>query len=76
MDRDAALELAEKVDEIYAAKGSKVVHFDMKKDKPGKEALLGVLLGPTGNLRAPAIVRGRKLMVGFNEDAYNQLLRG
>jgi arsenate reductase-like glutaredoxin family protein len=76
MDSKAALELAGKVDEIYAAKGSKIVHFDMKKDKPAKEALLGALLGPTGNLRAPAVVRGRKLIVGFNEDAYNQFLRG
>jgi arsenate reductase-like glutaredoxin family protein len=76
MSRDAALELAGKVDEIYAAKGSKIVHFDMKKDKPGKEDLLAVLLGPTGNLRAPTIVRGRKLIVGFNEEAYTQFLRG
>ena len=74
MDRDAALDLASKVDEIYAAKGSKIVHFNMKKDKPTKADLLSVLLGPTGNLRAPAIIRGRKLVVGFNEEAYGQLL--
>lgn len=75
MNRDAALQLTSKVDEIYAAKGSKIVHFDLKKDKPAKDELLAVLLGPTGNLRAPAVIRGRKLIVGFNEEAYKELLR-
>ena len=28
------------------------------------------MLGSTGNLRAPAIVVGKTLLVGFNEDAY------
>ena len=74
MDRKRALELAGKVDELYAAKGAKVVHFDMKKDKPTDDQLLAVMLGPTGNLRAPAIVSGRKLLIGFNEDTYSKLL--
>ena len=74
MDSDAALDLAGKVDEIYAAKGSKIVHFNMKKDKPTKADLLAVLLGPTGNLRAPAVIAGGKLVVGFNEEAYRKLL--
>ena len=68
-----ALELAGQVDEIYAAKGSKVVHIDLKKEQPGKDELAALLLGPTGNLRAPAIKQGRKLIVGFNADAYNKV---
>lgn len=74
MGRDAALELTNDVDEIFAAKGAKIVHFDMKKNKPTKDELLAALLGPTGNLRAPAIIRGKKLIVGFNEDTYSKLL--
>ena len=58
---------------MYAAKGTKIVHFDMQKDKPSNDELLSVLLGPTGNLRAPAVIKGDKLMVGFNETAYKQL---
>jgi arsenate reductase-like glutaredoxin family protein len=69
-----ALELASQVDEIYAAKGTSVVHIDMRKDKPDREKLASVLLGPTGNLRAPAIRQGGKLIVGFNEPTYKQLL--
>jgi len=74
MKSKEALALAAEVDEIYAAKGRRVVHIDMRKEKPGKEALLGVLLGPTGNLRAPALRVGRTLIVGFEEGTYRNLL--
>jgi arsenate reductase-like glutaredoxin family protein len=66
------LHLASEVDEIYAAKGSKVVHLDLKKDKPSQDEVVALLLGPTGNLRAPTIRQGRKLIVGFNEDTYRR----
>jgi arsenate reductase-like glutaredoxin family protein len=68
-----ALQLASEVDEIYAAKGKKVVHLNLKKEKPDKATLLGVLLGPTGNLRAPALKKGRTLIVGFDADTYQKL---
>jgi len=44
--------------------------FDMKKNPPGDAELLKAILGPTGNLRAPAIRKGKTLYVGFNEEAY------
>jgi arsenate reductase-like glutaredoxin family protein len=68
-----ALKLASEVDEIYAAKGKKVVHLNLKKEKPDKATLLGVLLGPTGNLRAPALKKGRTLIVGFDAETYQKL---
>jgi hypothetical protein len=36
--------------------------------------LLTHLLGPTGNLRAPTARIGKTLLVGFNADAYRQVL--
>jgi len=63
------------VDEIYASKGKQVVHLDLKKDKPDKAALLGLLLGPTGNLRAPTLRKGRALLVGFDAAAYARILK-
>jgi arsenate reductase-like glutaredoxin family protein len=42
----------------------------MKKDKPDEETLTGILLGPTGNLRAPTMIVGNTMLVGFNEEAY------
>jgi arsenate reductase-like glutaredoxin family protein len=70
-----ALALVQDVDEIYASKGKQVVHLDLKKDKPDKAALLGLLLGPTGNLRAPTLRQGRTLLVGFDETAYARVLK-
>ena len=71
---DAALGVLKDVDEIYAAKGKRVVHVDLRREKPAKADLLGVLLGPTGNLRAPTLRKGRTLIVGFDEATYKRLL--
>ena len=62
------------VEEIYAAKGKRVVHVDLKREKPPRAELLGLLLGPTGNLRAPSLRKGRTLIVGFDEATYKRLL--
>ncbi len=70
-----ALALVKDVDEIYASKGKQVVHLDLKKEKPDKAALLGLLLGPTGSLRAPTLRKGRTLLVGFDEAAYAKVLK-
>jgi hypothetical protein len=71
---DAALGVLEDVDEIYAAKGRQVVHMDLTRGRPSRAELLGVLLGPTGNLRAPTVRKGRMLIVGFDEGTYRRLL--
>ena len=56
------------------AKGKKVVTFDMKQSPPDDDTLAAHLLGPTGNLRAPTIRRGKTLLIGFNEEAYTSHL--
>jgi arsenate reductase-like glutaredoxin family protein len=70
-----ALALVREVDKIYASKGKQVVHLDLKKDKPDKAGLLAVLLGPTGNLRAPTLRKGRTLLVGFDDATYAKVLK-
>ena len=45
------------------------------KAKPDRATLLGLLLGPTGNLRAPTLRKGRTLIVGFEEETYEKLLK-
>lgn len=70
-----ALELAARTDELIAVKGTRVVRVDLKNDRPGRQELLGLLLGPTGNLRAPTLLRGRTLLVGFNEESFRAALR-
>jgi hypothetical protein len=74
--RDAALALAREASQVVVARGKKVVTFDMEADPPDEGTLLAHLLGPTGNLRAPTLRRGRTLLVGFQEEAYRQVLGG
>jgi arsenate reductase-like glutaredoxin family protein len=70
MQEKDALALVKQVNEIYAAKGKKVVHINLKKDKPDKATLAKLLLGPTGNLRAPTLRKGKTLVVGFDQETY------
>ncbi len=71
--RAQALALARAAETVLVAKGKKVVRFDMK-HPPDDETLVAHLLGPTGNLRAPTIRLGKTLLVGFNEEAYREML--
>jgi arsenate reductase-like glutaredoxin family protein len=72
---DAALSVLKDVDELYVAKGKRVVHVDLRAAKPPRAELLGLLLGPTGNLRAPTLRTGRTLVVGYDEATYAALFR-
>lgn len=74
LGRAEALALAKAAHVIHIAKGKKVVTFNMKKNAPDDETLVSQLLGPTGNLRAPTIVHGKTMYVGFNADAYGALI--
>jgi hypothetical protein len=67
-----ALALAKKVKTVVAMKGKKIDVLDVK--TANKAALLAVLLGPTGNLRAPTAIVGDTLLVGFNPSAYADVL--
>src|SRR5215831_3226165 len=69
-DRKEAIALARSVDRVVVARGKKVIALDMKKDKPDDGTLAEHLLGPTGNLRAPTVRKGKTLYVGFNDEAY------
>ena len=70
---DKALELARNANQVYVAKGKKLYQFDMKKDPPAEEELLRHLLGPHGNLRAPVVVSGKKVFVGFHATGFEEL---
>jgi arsenate reductase-like glutaredoxin family protein len=72
LGRDDAAELAGKASKLIVAKGKKVTTFATK-GSPSDEAI-DAMLGPTGNLRAPTLVSGKTVMVGFNEEEYGTLL--
>ncbi len=57
---------------VIVAKGKKVLRFDMQAE-PAAEDLEKGLLGPSGNLRAPTIKVGKKMLVGFHEEPYIEI---
>lgn len=67
-----ALALARKAARVVAMKGKRVETLTVKGASDAE--LLAVLLGPTGNLRAPTAVVGQTLLVGFNAEAYAEVL--
>ena len=69
-----ALKLIGQVDEMYATKGKKVIHVNLKHAHPDNAELLALLIGPTGNLRAPTIRKGRTLLVGFDAGTFQELV--
>jgi hypothetical protein len=58
--------------EILVAKGKTYQVFDPHIDS--KEAILAQALGRTGNLRAPALLVGDRLFVGFSDSLYAHFL--
>ena len=69
-----ALSLLDGTDELYAARGKKVERVDLRAGKPDRATVERLMLGPTGNLRAPTLRVGRTLVVGFDEQTYRKVL--
>jgi arsenate reductase-like glutaredoxin family protein len=73
--RAKALALAKSMAKVVVGKGKKVLTIDLKKEPPDDDALAKLLLGPSGNLKAPTLRIGDTLLVGFSEEVYKQFLR-
>jgi arsenate reductase-like glutaredoxin family protein len=69
-----AREMVKSAAQVIVMKGRKVDVFDLERDKPAEKELLAVMLGSTGNLRAPTIVCGKTVLVGFNQEVYDEVL--
>jgi hypothetical protein len=70
LGREEAQQLADAASRVVAAKGKNVV--DSRVVGAGPE-IVDAMLGPTGNLRAPTIRRGKTVVVGFQEELFEQL---
>ena len=55
---------------LIAAKGKKVTSIDLRTAPPVDDVLAGLMLGPTGNLRAPIMRVGQTIVVGYNDQAF------
>ena len=66
--------LLRNADHLYSSRGRKFVHLKLEGEDLTSEEVSKWMLGPTGNLRAPTLVYGRSVYVGFNEEAYQGIL--
>jgi len=73
LGEEAALTLARQAERVVTVKGKKRVTLDMRARPPDAD-VLGVLLGPTGGLRAPTMRVGQTLVVGFDPEVYAEVL--
>ena len=71
---EKALELATGASELVVAKGQRITTLVSSKGRADDHTILEHMLGPTGNLRAPTIVRGKTVLVGFNEAVYQRAI--
>ncbi len=67
---DDAWDILSAADEIVVGKGKKFQVFKPAHDN--REDILKACLGRTGNLRAPALKIGDRMIVGFNDEMYAQ----
>ena len=70
--RKEALALARAARRLVAAKGTKVTELDLTAG-PSDQQILELMLGPTGNLRAPTMKVGETLYVGFPKEGFEAL---
>ena len=58
---------------LVAAKGKKVTTLDLQSAPPADDVLAGLMLGPTGNLRAPILRVGQTILVGYNDQSFTEI---
>lgn len=61
---------------LVVAKGKKIVRLDMKKDAPTDADLKALIIGTSGKLRAPSILKGTTFIVGFNDAMFDEVFGG
>lgn len=75
LDKIGALKLAAGATKIIGTKGQKIIEYDLTKSMPSAEELTALVVGPSGNLRAPTARIGGTLLVGFNAEMYAHALK-
>ena len=68
---DAAT-LVGQADRLVVAKGKRLTELDLTSEPPSDDVVAKLMLGPTGNLRAPTLRVGRTLVVGYNEQVFEE----
>ena len=71
--KEKAQDLISESSKLLAIKGKKVLSKNLKNETVSDEEIARYMLGPTGNLRAPTMVVGKTLLVGFNQEVFEEV---
>lgn len=74
LDEAAAWALLKDAERITVAKGKNFAELDPQ--HVSRADILKQVMGPSGNLRAPALAMGNEFIIGFNEVLYGKIFRG
>lgn len=69
-DEQAVWDLAKRFHSLVIAKGK--TYIEIEPNEESRESILKEVMGRSGNLRAPSLVIGDKLVVGYNEAMYKE----
>lgn len=72
LGRADAARLVKAARRVIVAKGKRMLRFTPGGRAPAE--IVDAVLGPTGNLRAPALVVGDTLLVGWSAEAFSDAL--
>jgi arsenate reductase-like glutaredoxin family protein len=73
LGEDTARDLVASAKTVTIAKGKKL---DVYSGGTASDEVVPKMLGSTGNLRAPTITVGDRVVVGFNEAVYREIFGG
>jgi len=71
IDPSLAWKLISGQSRVFIGKGKKILEF--QPDEGNREEILKAAMGRSGNLRAPALKTGDKVLIGYNEEIYSYL---
>jgi arsenate reductase-like glutaredoxin family protein len=71
---EAALDLVRSVRRLLTKRGTRVEEVQLDGDQLEDETILELVVGRSRTMRAPALRVADTLMIGFDEDAYLELL--
>lgn len=74
LDAGATRALLSSVSDVVAVKGKKTLRFSLDASATPSDDVFAAVMGPSGNLRAPALRVGTTLLVGFRPDLYEEIL--
>ena len=71
LDQEEVKRLLVQVKKVKVAKGKKILTFDNLRNE--HKQILDSILGRSGTLRSPTLQIGDQLIVGYNEELYQNL---